>query len=231
MDKTLLIKELLDKKGKVTLFTRPRRFGKTLNLSMLKYYFEDTGDEERNRQNAKLFSELAISSAGEFYCSEMVKYPVITFHVKSAKQKGLNLFPLYEAIEEGNMEVMEEEISSLLEQTISYFDYGESYYHGFLVGLLERNGKYRVLSNRETGLGRADIILKTPRIRKGRAVILEIKAVKNFHDMKKGCEEALRQIEEKKYAKELRQEGYEDIRAYGICFYRKECIIEKMLEG
>lgn len=144
------------------------------------------------------------------------------------KQKGLNLFPLYEAIEEGNMEVMEEEISSLLEQTISYFDYGESYYHGFLAGLLERNGKYRVLSNRETGLGRADIILKTPRIRKGRAVILEIKAVKNFHDMKKGCEEALRQIEEKKYTKELRQEGYEDIRAYGICFYRKECIIGRI---
>ena len=40
VDKTLLIKELLDKKGEVNLFTRPRRFGKTLNISMLKYFFE-----------------------------------------------------------------------------------------------------------------------------------------------------------------------------------------------
>ena len=41
VDKTLFIKELLDLKGKVNLFTRPRRFGKTLNLSMLRYFFED----------------------------------------------------------------------------------------------------------------------------------------------------------------------------------------------
>ena len=47
-DKTLMIKELLDGKGKVNLFTRPRRFGKTLNLSMLKYYFENTGDAVKN---------------------------------------------------------------------------------------------------------------------------------------------------------------------------------------
>ena len=41
VDKSLLIKDLLDKKGDVSLFTRPRRFGKTLNLSMLQYFFED----------------------------------------------------------------------------------------------------------------------------------------------------------------------------------------------
>ena len=48
VDKTMLIKELLDLKRKVNLFTRPRRFGKTLNLSMLRYFFEDTGDARRN---------------------------------------------------------------------------------------------------------------------------------------------------------------------------------------
>lgn len=48
VDKTMLIKELLDFKGKVNLFTRPRRFGKTLNLSMIRYFFEDTGNTERN---------------------------------------------------------------------------------------------------------------------------------------------------------------------------------------
>ena len=40
IDKTLLIKDLLDNKGKVNLFTRPRRFGKTLNISMIQYFFE-----------------------------------------------------------------------------------------------------------------------------------------------------------------------------------------------
>ena len=55
IDKTMLIKELMDLKGEVNLFTRPRRFGKTLNLSMLRYFFEDTGDEERNGQNRALF--------------------------------------------------------------------------------------------------------------------------------------------------------------------------------
>lgn len=144
------------------------------------------------------------------------------------KQRGFELSTLYEAIEEGGTDTMEEEISKFLGETISCFDYGESYYHGFLAGLLGRNSKYRVLSNREAGLGRADIILKTPRIRKGRAIVMEIKAVKDFGDMENGCAAALRQIEEKKYLEELRQEGYEDILAYGVCFFRKECIIQKM---
>ena len=52
--------------------------------------------------------------------------------------------------------------------------------------------------------------------------------MKDFGDMENGCAAALRQIEEKKYLEELRQEGYEDILAYGVCFFRKECIIQKM---
>lgn len=144
------------------------------------------------------------------------------------KKKGFQIAPLYKAIEEGDTETMEQEISGFLERTISYFDYGESYYHGFLAGLLGLNGRYRVLSNREAGRGRADIFLKTPRIRGGRAVVLEIKAAKAFQDMEKCCREALRQIEEKRYREELRNEGYEDILAYGVCFYRKECVVGKL---
>ena len=57
IDKTLFIKELLDMKGKVNLFTRPRRFGKTLNMSMLRYFFEDAGTEEKNTgQIIRIFS-------------------------------------------------------------------------------------------------------------------------------------------------------------------------------
>ena len=86
IDKTLLIKELLDLKGGVNLFTRPRRFGKTLNLSMLRYFFEDTGNAEKNAENKALFQGLKIMEAGEGYTNQMGAYPVINLTLKSAKQ-------------------------------------------------------------------------------------------------------------------------------------------------
>ena len=86
VDKTLWIKELIDRRIKVGLFTRPRRFGKTLNLSMLRYFFEDTRDASVNEENRRLFDGLAIADAGEEYTAHMQKYPVITLTLKSAKQ-------------------------------------------------------------------------------------------------------------------------------------------------
>lgn len=88
IDKTIFIKELLDLKGEVNLFTRPRRFGKTLNLSMLRYFFEDTGDEKRNAVNRELFRKLKIMGAGETYTDQMGKYPVFSLTLKSAKQES-----------------------------------------------------------------------------------------------------------------------------------------------
>lgn len=87
VDKTALIKEMLDLKGEVNLFTRPRRFGKTLNLSMLRYFFEDTGNTGKNDCNKELFRGLDIMDAGEPYTSQMGKYPVINLTLKSAKQE------------------------------------------------------------------------------------------------------------------------------------------------
>lgn len=78
IDKTLFVKELLDKKGEVNLFTRPRRFGKILNLSMLRYFFEDIGNEQLNTENRRLFNGLEIMKAGKRYINEMNKYPVIS---------------------------------------------------------------------------------------------------------------------------------------------------------
>ena len=87
VDKTMFIKEMLDLKGKVNLFTRPRRFGKTLNLSMLRYFFEDTGDKLKNEQNKELFRGMKITEAGEKYTEQMGMYPVINLTLKSAKQE------------------------------------------------------------------------------------------------------------------------------------------------
>lgn len=87
IDKTNFIKELLDKKGDVNLFTRPRRFGKTLTLSVLQFFFEDMhtfdGDKVDNRY---LFEGLNIMDAGELYTGHMGQYPVINLSLKSAKR-------------------------------------------------------------------------------------------------------------------------------------------------
>ena len=118
---------------------------------------------------------------------------------------------------------MAEILSENLMETISFYDYQESYYHGFLAGMLKNIGNYIVLSNRESGNGRPDILLKYPSVR-GKAVIIEIKVSKTYQELEKKCDEALRQIEEQRYEEELRQEGYQNIMKYGVAFYRKECM-------
>ena len=79
VDKTLLIEELLINRAPVTLFTRPRRFGKTLNMSMIKSFFDIKNKEE----NKKLFENLKISNSE--YMSEQGKYPVIFISLKDLK--------------------------------------------------------------------------------------------------------------------------------------------------
>ena len=93
VDKTLLIKDLLDNKASVNLFTRPRRFGKTLNMSMLQYFFEDERNEfdGSKKDNKYLFDGLNIMNEDEEYTSHMGKYPVINLSLKSAKQPTLDL--------------------------------------------------------------------------------------------------------------------------------------------
>lgn len=80
VDKTLLIKELLDDSSKVLLLARPRRFGKTINMSMLKYYFEKS-----KRDNAYLFEGLSILKQGEEYTHHLGRYPVIFITLKDIK--------------------------------------------------------------------------------------------------------------------------------------------------
>ncbi len=78
IDKTLMIQDILDQKGAVKLFTRPRRFGKTLNMSMIQRYFEKTEED-----NSYLFEELNISKAGDKYRTYQGQYPVISLSLKS----------------------------------------------------------------------------------------------------------------------------------------------------
>ena len=79
IDKTMYIKDIIDNSSKVVLVTRPRRFGKTLNMSMLKYYFDC-----RQKDNRKLFNGLKIMEQGEKYTSKLGAYPVIYLTLKDA---------------------------------------------------------------------------------------------------------------------------------------------------
>ena len=83
IDKTGLIRTLLENPGKVTLFTRPRRFGKTLNMSMLKYFFE-IGSGIMPLNNGTLFDGLEISREEKLCDQYMGKFPVISISLKEA---------------------------------------------------------------------------------------------------------------------------------------------------
>jgi len=91
VDKSLLLKELMDIPHQVTLITRPGRFGKTLNLSMLRYFWElpacRVNETNLNRDMSHLFRDLAIWGAGESYREQQGKYPVIFFSFRGAKQE------------------------------------------------------------------------------------------------------------------------------------------------
>ena len=83
VDKTLLIKDLLDQKTNIILFTRPRRFGKTLNMDMLRTFFEKT-----DADTSVYFKDKAIWEQGEKYTCHQGKYPVIFFSLKDIKAKS-----------------------------------------------------------------------------------------------------------------------------------------------
>ena len=164
--------------------------------------------------------EMAIPNSEVRY---IYKNTVLRWFEERTKKKELS--PLYESILNGDCETMAQILSDNLIETISFYDYQESYYHGFLAGMLKNIRGYIVLSNRESGNGRPDLLLKHPSVR-GKAVIMEIKVARTYQELERKCGEALRQIEDQKYEEELRQEGYSDILKYGIAFYRKECMVK-----
>ena len=135
--------------------------------------------------------------------------------------------PLKHALETGDCEAAEEFINRQLADTISYYDYAENFYHGFMAGLLVNIGGYRVKSNRESGNGRPDIVMQTVQIRKGRVIILELKIAGSIAEMDAACDRGLAQIEEQHYAEPFIAEGYPEVKKYALSFCKKECMVKK----
>lgn len=115
-----------------------------------------------------------------------------------------------------------EEMNRLLRRTISYHDYKEDYYHAFLAGIFTGAG-YMVESNKKHGEGRSDVVVKSKR--SGMVAVFKIKHAKSGEQLEIKCEEALKQIDEKKYAQEYMYE-YEKVFCYGISFFKKRCCVK-----
>ncbi len=131
---------------------------------------------------------------------------------------------LYNSIISGDTKAFEDYLREQLHGSISFMDSAENFYHGFLLGLLGGLQGYEKLSNRESGEGRYDIVLK-PYDERQPAIILELKRVQRFTEMEGMCQEALQQIEDKHYDVGLLDEGYMVIKKYGICFCKKSCMV------
>ena len=142
------------------------------------------------------------------------------------RMKETDRSPLVRALETGDCEAAEDFINRQLADTISYYDYAENFYHGFMAGLLVNIGGYSVKSNRESGNGRPDIVITELKFR-GRAMILELKVSETISGMEKKCEEGLAQIEKGNYAQPLLDDGHQPILKYAICFFKKGSMVRK----
>ncbi|MDR2592116.1 MAG: ATP-binding protein [Chitinispirillales bacterium] len=146
------------------------------------------------------------------------------------RMAGKNLDTLLNTILNGDVETFQNELSTLLSESISYMDSAENSYHGFMAGVLgilaQLNG-YMVASNRESGDGRGDLVLYRTNGKDSIAVIFEFKVAKEFNMLPIACEKALKQIEDKNYIAAWDKEGYKNIIKYGIGFYKKRCEVRK----
>ena len=144
---------------------------------------------------------------------------LFTDTLDNSRQKAL-----MEAFWEEDIEGAEKQLSDFLWDTISYHDYHEDYYHAFMAGLFVGLG-YSVESNKESGLGRFDIRVRDRRNR--RALIFEVKKADSMARMEAACDEALKQITDRGYARSI-ENGYQKIISYGIAFFQKSAMIKKL---
>jgi hypothetical protein len=171
----------------------------------------------------------------EFWCEMVapnreVRY-IYRHIIKDWLEEGYGnekLRQLCQALIREDIDEFETILQDFVVSTLSYFDPDrkepEALYLGFIAGLLlNLSPEYRVKTNRESGLGRYDVLIK-PEDKNKRAIIIELKSVQRtkHKDPEKAIKEAFLQIENKAYEKDLEQEGYENIMKMVIVTDKKE---------
>ena len=139
--------------------------------------------------------------------------------------RGNKLSDLMEALTENKIDEYEERLQEILLTSVSYNDTkrgNEAFYHGLIIGMgLYLEGEYITKSNIESGLGRYDFLIE-PKNKSKRAFIMEFKSTDSIEKLEEVSKEALEQIEDKKYAISLKQNGIKEITYIGIAFCGKQ---------
>lgn len=149
---------------------------------------------------------------------------------QKTRSDGKTLEQFCNAFSDGNPALIEELFNDYLWSTISIRDTAapeerkESFYHGLLLGLLGYKDDWIVKSNAESGIGYSDILIEIRENRIG--IVVEMKYSAN-NKLEAACQEALRQIEDRKYEARLKEDGMKNIIKYGIACYKKECKVKK----
>lgn len=152
----------------------------------------------------------------EIYKQSFMSY----FEDYTTSRKG----ELYQELVDGDAKKVNLLLNDILLRSISYFDNQESFYHGFLVGLLN---DYEVVSNRESGNGRFDVCVLPENIL-GTIVLIECKHSISEDNLIDDAKEGARQIIEQKYLEEHKFKKYENAIGYGMSFYKKQCYVVKV---
>ena len=175
-------------------------------------YLTGTFDPSSNRYRLKIPNR----EIRQIYTQQVLEW----FKEKAAAETE-KLSVLYTAFESGDTETITDYLNEQLLDTVSFYDAQESFYHGFLLALLNTCANWRVSSNMETGKGRSDILVE----RKDRKIgfVVEIKDIKDEKRLDTACATALKQIEDKNYIAVLNRYRVKEIWIYGIAFCDKEC--------
>jgi hypothetical protein len=232
VDKSLFIKDVLDD-TEVILITRPRRFGKTLNLSMLKHFF---AKEVLNQPTAKLKVVSSEQRPQGLWCHLKIPNQEIRDLYQTLIEEwlsdGYGIEWYYEFLEDlltGRMSAFERHLQVIYQQIISVHDvahYPEAFYHGLILGLVAslNRKEYEVRSNRESGYGRYDLAI-IPSDPQKLVILMEFKKAEE-DNLQQTAELALQQIDEKQYAAEFSPRGVHKVLKIGISFCRKKiCVI------
>ena len=158
---------------------------------------------------------------------EVYKLQIREWFRETIQSDKEGLKPLWQAFSNGNTAAIEDILNRIMSKIISVLDpkgsdtEKEKFYHAFLAGILTGNGEWGIASNKESGDGFADIIVETDNINQG--LIIEVKCADRISEIDKACERAMAQIKDRRYDESLRNDGRNDILAYGIAFYKKRC--------
>ncbi len=156
---------------------------------------------------------------------------ILALFRKEVSGNGELLRSFCNAILSADAEGVERLLTEYMGKTISVRDnfarsLHENFYHGLMIGILGFRRDWEILSNRESGDGFSDILIKTKGQEDRTGIVIELKYSENEKSLDKDCQEALQQIEDRNYGQELRNQGYQKILKYGIAFYHKKCRIK-----